>query len=166
MCERRSISIIRGRKVTRVDGARITLDDGARIEADVVLWATGAAAPPILSRMGLPVDAGGFVLTKDALQSTSGAAVFAVGDTGSIDGLPTPKAGVYAVRQGPVLWSNLQRTMSAAPLRRYLPQRAFLRLLNTGDGRAVGEWRGISLEGVWCRRLKDAIDRRFVERYQ
>jgi pyridine nucleotide-disulfide oxidoreductase family protein len=166
ICQRRGVEIIRGRLVTRVDGAGITLDDGARMEADVILWATGAAAPSVLSRMGLPTDPGGFLLTTDALQSTSSAPVFAVGDTGSIDWVPTPKAGVYAVRQGPVLWSNLQRMMSAAPLRRYAPQRAFLRLLNTGDGRAVGEWRGISFEGAWCRRLKDFIDRRFVRRYQ
>jgi len=136
------------------------------MEADVVLWLTGPAAPPVLSRMGLPTDASGFLLTKDTLQSTSGASVFAVGDTGSIDGVPTPKAGVYAVRQGPVLWSNLQRMMSAAPLRPYAPQRTFLRLLNTGDGRAIGEWRGISFEGVWCRCLKDFIDRGFVGRYK
>ncbi len=136
------------------------------MEADVVLWLTGPAAPPVLSRMGLPTDASGFLLTKDTLQSTSGASVFAVGDTGSIDGVPTPKAGVYAVRQGPVLWSNLQPMMSAAPLRPYAPQRTFLRLLNTGDGRAIGEWRGISFEGVWCRCLKDFIDRGFVGRYK
>ena len=166
ICQRRGVEIIRSRLVTRVDGAGITLDDGARIEADVILWATGAAAPPVLSSMGLPTDARGFLLTKDTLQSTGSASVFAVGDTGSIDGVPTPKAGVYAVRQGPVLWSNLQRVMSTAPLRRYAPQRTFLRLLNTGDGRAVGEWRGVSFEGVWCRRLKDIIDRRFVGRYQ
>ena len=166
ICQRRGVEIIRGRLVTRVDDATITLDDGATIDADVVLWATGPAAPPVLSRLGLPTDAGGFLLTRATLQSTSGAPVFAVGDTGSIEGVPTPKAGVYAVRQGPVLWSNLQRMMSAAPLQPYAPQRTFLRLLNTGDGRAVGEWRGISLESVWCRRLKDVIDRGFVGRYQ
>ena len=164
--QRRGVEIIRSRLVTRVDGAGITLDDGARMEADVVLWLTGPAAPPVLSRMGLPTDASGFLLTKDTLQSTSGASVFAVGDTGSIEGVPAPKAGVYAVRQGPVLWSNLQRMMSAAPLRPYAPQQTFLRLLNTGDGRAIGEWRGISFAGVWCRRLKDFIDRGFVGRYK
>lgn len=136
------------------------------MEADVVLWATGAVAPPVLSSMGLPTDVRGFLLTTDTLQSIGSASVFAVGDTGSIDGVPTPKAGVYAVRQGPVLWSNLQRMMSAGPLQRFAPQRTFLRLLNAGDGRAVGEWRGISFEGTWCRRLKDVIDRRFVGRYR
>jgi len=73
---------------------------------------------------------------------------------------------VYAVRQGPILWENLRRFLTGAPLRRYRPQAHFLRLLNTGDGRAIGEWRQLSFEGAWVWRLKDRIDRRFIARYQ
>ena len=108
ICQRRGITIIRSRRVTRVDGAGITLDDGARMDADVILWATGAAAPPALSSMGLPTDARGFLLTKDTLQSTGRASVFAVGDTGSIDGVTRTEswrlcgtAGPRAVEQCP-----------------------------------------------------------------
>lgn len=132
----------------------------------MVVWATGAATPPLLARLGLPTDPRGFLLTRDTLQSTSGAPVFTVGNTGTIAGASTPKAGVYAVRQGPVLWDNIQRTLRGAPLRPYRPQRRFLRLLNTGDGRAIAEWRGLSFEGVWCWWLKDAIDSRFMKPYQ
>jgi selenide,water dikinase len=96
----------------------------------------------------------------------TGAPIFVVGDTGSIDGLPTSKAGVYAVRQGPVLRSNIRRILEGRPLRRYAPQRGFLKLLNTGDGRAIGEWKGLSFEGRWAWRLKDAIDGSFMDRHQ
>jgi NADH dehydrogenase FAD-containing subunit len=92
--------------------------------------------------------------------------VFAVGDSGTIAGAPTPKAGVYAVRQGPILWENIQCLLAGAPLRPYVPQSGFLRLLNTGEGRAIGEWKAWSFEGRWLWRLKDRIDRRFVARYQ
>ncbi len=162
----RSARLLKGRRVVEVEGPVLSLDDGTVVEADVIVWATAAAPPPLLARLGLPTDARGFLLTHDTLQTTSGAPVFAVGDTGTIAGASTPKAGVYAVRQGPVLWDNIQRTLSAAPLRRYAPQRKFLRLLNTGDGRAIGEWRGWSFEGAWVWRLKDAIDTRFMEQYQ
>ena len=163
---RRGVRFVAGRRVTRVDGSRLDLDDGTPIESDVTVWATGAVAPPVLSRMGLPTGADGFLLTSATLQSTGGAPVFAVGDTGSIVGERTPKAGVYAVRQGPVLWDNLQRALDGRPLRRFEPQRHFLRLLNVGEGCAIGEWRGVSFEGAWCRRLKDFIDVRFVARYR
>ena len=60
---------------------------------------------------------------------------------------PTPKAGVYAVRQGPVLLENLRRVMNGRPPRDFVPQHRFMKLLNTGDGRAIGEWRDVSLRG-------------------
>jgi selenide, water dikinase len=114
----------------------------------VIVWATGAAPPALLSSLGLPIDDRGFLRTTPALTTTSGAPIFIVGDTGTIDGAATPKAGVYAVRQGPVLWDNIQRLLAGRTLRRYTPQRGFLKLLNTGNGRAIGEWKGLSFEGA------------------
>jgi selenide, water dikinase len=152
--------------VVQISNRTVTLADGTVLEADIILWATGAAAPAVLARFNLPTDARGFPLTDATLRTTAGAPVFAVGDTGTIAGAPTPKAGVYAVRQGPVLWTNIERTLSGEPLRRYAPQRGFLKLLNTGDGRAIAEWRGATFEGAWCWRLKDFIDRRFIQKYQ
>jgi selenide, water dikinase len=162
----RGARVLTGRHVTRVDANGLVLDDGAQLEADVVLWATGAAAPPLVARLGLPTGDRGFLLTAPTLRSTSGAPVFVVGDTGTIEGESTPKAGVYAVRQAPVLWENLQRELADTALQEYTPQRGFLKLMNTGDGRAVGEWRGLSFEGAWAWRLKDFIDRRFIAGYR
>jgi len=166
--ERRGIRVITGRRVVHVDGGRLTLDDGSapETEADVIIWATGAAPPPLVAALGLPVDARGFIRTADTLQVTTGAPIFVVGDTGSIDGVPLPKAGVYAVRQAPVLRENVARLLAERPLQRYVPQRGFLKLLNTGDGRAIGEWKGLSFEGRWAWRLKDAIDAPFMAKYQ
>lgn len=163
---RRGLRLLAGRRVVGVEGGRLTLDAGLTVEADVILWATGAAAPPLLATLGLPTDARGFLATAETLQSTSGAPIFAVGDTGTIAGSRTAKAGVYAVRQGPVLWENIQRMLTGKPLRRYAPQRGFLKLVNTGDGRAIGEWQGFSFEGAWCWWLKDYIDGRFMEKFQ
>ena len=163
---RRGVRLVAGRRVVGVEGGRLALDAGLTVEADVILWATGAAAPPLLATLGLPTDARGFLLTVETLQSTSGAPIFAVGDTGTIAGSRTAKAGVYAVRQGPVLWENIQRMLTGEPLRRYTPQRGFLKLVNTGDGRAIGEWKGLSFEGAWCWWLKDYIDGRFMDKLQ
>jgi hypothetical protein len=38
--------------------------------------------------------------------------------------------------------------------------------LNFGDGTAAGAWRGIGFEGRWAMRLKDRIDRRYLEEYR
>ncbi len=73
---------------------------------------------------------------------------------------------MYAVREGPVLWENIQRSLRAGQLREYKPQKRFLKLLNTGDGSAIGEYAGQYFRGspVWW--LKDRIDGRFMDMYQ
>ncbi len=164
--DQRGVCLVAGRRVVRVDGAQLVLDDETIVGADVILWATGAAAPPLLARLGLPTDARGFLLVADTLRTTSDAPVFAVGDSATIASSPTSKAGVYAVRQGPVLGENIRRMLAGKSLQKYTPQRGFLKLLNTGAGRAIGEWRGVSFEGRWCWWLKDYIDRRFVDQYR
>ncbi|MFY8112594.1 MAG: hypothetical protein ACOVOC_00180, partial [Rhabdaerophilum sp.] len=76
---------------------------------------------------------------------------------------PREKAGVFAVRQGPVLAENLLRRAAGQALKAYHPQTAYLTLLSTGDGRAIAA-RGafLALEGRWVARWKDWLDRRFV----
>lgn len=154
------------RRVVRVSPTAVHCDDGPPLPADLVLWVTGAVADPLLRRLGLPTDDRGFLLTDATLRSTSGAQVFAVGDTGTIEHETLPKAGLHAVRHGPILWRNLPRALAGAALESYVPQRSFLKLLNTGDGGAIGEWRGISFQGRWAWHVKDHIDTSFVARYQ
>ena len=164
--EQRHVSLTTGHAVTRIDEGQIWLDDGRAIAADVVIWATGAAAPPALGLLGVPLDAMGFVATERTLRVASGDPIFAVGDSGSMVGQRTAKAGVFAVRQGPVLWDNIRRQLDGRPLRSFYPQSSFLKLINTGDGRAIGQWRGLSFAGRWAYRLKHQIDNRFIDKFQ
>ena len=90
-----------------------------------------------------------------------------MGDCATLRDWPaTPKAGVYAVRQGPYIADNLRRAVAGRPLRRYRPQPDFLTLLNLGDGKALGAKWGRSFEGRWVMRLKDRIDRKFMRMFQ
>jgi NADH dehydrogenase FAD-containing subunit len=161
----RGVRLLLGRRLIRAEQDRVTLATGEQVESDVVIWATGATASPILGRLGLPTDERGFLLTRPTLQTLADAPIFAVGDCGTTQDSPTPKAGVYAVRQGPVLWRNIVRMLDGRPLRPYRPQTSFLRLINTGDGRAIGEYLGLTFEGRWCWWLKDWIDRRFMVQF-
>lgn len=162
----RGVRLLRGSRVTRVENGVIELASGETLATDLALWATSAAAPPLLGRLDLPTDDRGFLLTHASLQSTSGAPIFAVGDSGTIADAPTPKAGVYAVRQGKLLWRNIRHLLAHEPPEDYQPQANFLKLLNTGDGRAIGEYKGVSFHSGWAWRLKDAIDGRFMDKYQ
>lgn len=134
---------------------------------DLVLWATGAEAQPWqhdpARRGGLAVDAGHFIQIDAQLRSTSHPEVFASGDCAGWPG-GLPKAGVYAVRQAPVLAHNLRAALTGAPLQAYRPQRQFLTLLATGDGRAIASRGPFGAAGAWAWRWKDRIDRRFMNR--
>ncbi len=164
--ESRGVRMIAERRVTRVADGAVQLSDGQVVAADVVIWATSAIGSPMLAQLGLPTDERGFLLIRPTLQTVGHDAIFAVGDTGSLASGPTPKAGVYAVRQGITLWDNIGLVLRGEPLREFQPQPKFLKLVNLGDGRAVGEWHGFTLSGQWVWRWKDWIDSRFMDKYQ
>ncbi len=63
-----------------------------------------------ISADAIPADDRGFVAIDECLRAEGGPKnVFAVGDVASCSKHPRPKAGVYAVRQGPPLTANLRR---------------------------------------------------------
>lgn len=164
--ERRGVRLLLGHAVRAVQQGGLWLCDGSRHDVDLVLWATTATGPPLLRQLGLATDDDGFLLVRSTLQSLEHDHIFAVGDSATQRDHPTPKAGVYAVRQGPVLWENLQRFVRGQALQAYRPQRGFLSLLNLGDGRAILSYKGLTFTGRWCWRLKDRIDSRFMDMYQ
>jgi NADH dehydrogenase FAD-containing subunit len=142
--------------------------------SDVVLWATGAQAHEWqrdpARRGALAVDDQGFVRIDEQLRSVSHPQVYATGDCASWPGEGLPKAGVHAVRMGPVLAGNLRAALrgpaGAADLRPHRPQRHFLALLATGDGRAIASRGPFGAEGAWAWRWKDHIDRRFLRQFE
>ena len=156
-----------GAGVAAVRPGAVELASGT-VPADMIIWATGAKASPLLRTSGLAQDGRGFILVNEHLQSVSDPAVFAAGDAATLERFPdTPKAGVYAVREGPILWANLQAALGGKPLpARYRPQARFLALLNTGDGQAILSYGSLALWGRPWMALKDRIDRSFMRRFQ
>ena len=154
-------------RVTAVHSDAAEIQDGTRIPSRLTVWLTGAVAWPLFHGSGLPLDDRGFLLIDDSLRSVDDPRIFAVGDCGTLASHPeTPKAGVYAVREGPVLWQSLKAAMAGGEPPRYVPQKGFLSILNTGDGRALLDYKGLVSHSRWAWRLKDRIDRRFMARYQ
>ena len=164
--EGRGVRVLTGRPVDRVAAGFVSLA-GERVPADLTVWVGGAAAHPVVSGTSL-ADEAGFIATRRTLQSVGHDSVFAVGDCATLVDDPwVPRAGVYAVRQGPVLAENLRRFVSGRrDLERYRPQRDFLTLLNLGDGSAIGAKWGRAVSGEWVFRLKDRIDRSFMRRFR
>jgi selenide,water dikinase len=150
-----------------VDVRRTGSREVSTVEADLTLWATGAAPHEFMLASPLPHNDAGFVRVTPTFQVEGHPTLFAAGDCAAMDAHPwVPRAGVYAVRAGPVLDHNLRAALAGRPLRAYRPQRDFLALLNLGGGEAIGGKWGFAHEGASVWRLKDRIDRRFMERFQ
>ena len=139
-------------------------DAAATQPGELLLWATGAEAHVWQRASGLAVSERGFVRIDDQLRSVSHVQVFAVGDCAEW-AQPLPKAGVYAVRMGPVLSRNLNAALGVGQAVAYAPQRQVLALLATADGSAIGAWGRWAVRGRWVWRWKDRIDRRFLRRF-
>lgn len=138
--------------------------DGRRLAADEVVWATSSAAPAWLRDTGLALDESGFIRVSETLTAVGHPEVFAAGDVASLP-MPRAKAGVIAVRQGPILAENIRRSLTGLPLLPFKPQRAWLALISLADGRAVADKWNLAASGRWVARWKHSIDSRFVRRY-
>jgi selenide, water dikinase len=100
------------------------------------------------------------------LRSLSHPHIFATGDIATIKNCPRSKAGVFAVRQGKPLYENLKRTINGKPLLAFYPQKKYLSLIGTGDGRAIAVRRNIYIGAskfLWL--WKDWIDRKFMQQF-
>lgn len=162
---RRGIEVVLNAMVIRIDQGRLILADETTLETDAIIYATGASLPDWPFECGLQRSQDGFIEVRPSLQTSSHDFVFAAGDAATIRNEPRPKSGVYAVRQGKVLAENLRRFATGRKLKTYFPQRQALALISMGNHQAIatrGEW-FYSGKQMW--RLKDFIDRRFVEKF-
>ena len=168
--DRRGIAV-RSATVAAVTASEVEVQSGRRrdtIPSRLTAWVTGAAAHPWLAASGLSCDRAGFPFASSTLVLDPAGTVYGGGDCITLrDAASRPRAGVYAVRMAPVLAENVLAVMrGAAPRATFVPQRDFLALLSTGDGKALLRWRGVALESRWAQRLKERIDGAYLARYR
>ena len=158
-----TVRVMEGVDVVEVTPDAVVLADGSSVAANFVVGAAGATPHDWIPNTGLKLHHG-FIEVNGALQSSS-AGVFAVGDCAHMAKNPRPKAGVFAVRQAPVLLCNLRNALEGVGLEAYVPQADYLKLVSLGGKRAFGERMGWGAAGHLVWRLKDRIDRRFMDQF-
>ena len=160
--DRAGVTVLAGVPAAKVHADAVELADGRLVPSAFTLGAAGTRPQGWLAETGLDLVEG-FVAVRPTLQSVTDPAVFAVGDIAHLSHAPRPKAGVYAVRQAPVLLHNLAVAATGeGEMRGYRPQRDYLKLISTGGRGAVADKWGLPLDGGWLWRWKDRIDRRFM----
>ncbi len=164
--QRSGVAVHLDARVESVDEGMLCIAGGASAAFDELFWCTGATAAGWVADSGLAVDGQGFLQLRDTLQSVSDERVFGAGDIASQVNHPRPKAGVYAVRQGPVLAHNLRALLLGQSLKCHRPQQRFLSLVSLGGQRATADKGPFSATGAWVWRWKDRIDREFMARFE
>jgi selenide,water dikinase len=163
-------------RVTTTTADEVLLADDSTLPSDVVIWATGSVGPAFLRTSGMPTDDRGFLQVTPGLHPPGQRRVFAAGDCATVAGYDhLQKVGVHAIKQGPVLRSNLDRTLHALRATGRAPATKDLQLfrpypiapLILSTGTRDGLWTAGS---VWVRhplmlRLKHYIDRAWIRDY-
>lgn len=154
LLERLDIAVRTGERVVAVDARSVRTAAGDTLPADLVVWAAGIQAPPVLARLdGLEVNRANQLVVGPTLQTTRDPDVFAFGDCAAAPWLGRDKAGALvppraqAARQQAML---LVRTMRARLAGGPLPEFHFRdlgSLVSLGELSAVGNLMGRLIGG-------------------
>ena len=154
-----------GSAVTTIDSQSVSLENGAVIQADICLMVTAARPADWVSGLPVAKDDRGFLAVTPSLHLPDRPDVFAAGDIASVIGYKREKAGVFAVRAGPVLVNNLRAALTGKPFISWHPQKRYLALIGLANGQALAV-RGslVSTGRIWLQ-LKHWIDKRFMAKF-
>ncbi|YCM43702.1 selenide, water dikinase SelD [Verrucomicrobiaceae bacterium 227] len=165
LLEERGIPVHLGERVAHVGKHGVQCESGRKIAAEHVFWVTNASPPKWLAESGLATDERGFALVSPTLQALKHPFIFAAGDIATIQGMPRPKSGVFAVRMAKPLWANLRRHFTDKPLINFKPQKEFLSLIGTASGEAVASRKLLAWKSPLMWKWKDHIDRKFMRKF-
>lgn len=146
-----------------VTSSGVVLADGGSVDADFVVGVAGARPYDWIETIGLDTH-DGFITVDETLRSTSDDSIFAVGDCAHLAFDPRPKAGVFAVRQAPVLTKNIAAVLKQKKLEAFDPQVDYLKLVSLGKKSAGADKYKRFASGAALWRLKDKIDRDFMDK--
>jgi NADH dehydrogenase len=117
------VSIRCGLRVTEARPHMIVTDDGT-IEADLLVWAAGVKAPPLLATLGLETNRNNQLVVRETLQTTLDERIFALGDCCSCTppgaDRPVPPRAQAAHQMASAAFASLVRMMDGKPLKPFV----------------------------------------------
>lgn len=158
------IKLRQGSQVVEIASDHVVLQGGETLASAFTIGAAGAKPQDWLADTGLVLEHG-FIRVDPDLRSTD-PAIYAVGDCAHLTHAPRPKAGVFAVREAPILAHNLRADLTGAARKPYNPQKDYLKLISLGGQRAMADKAGLRVAGPLLWRLKDKIDRDFMAKFE
>ena len=161
------IDVRTGARVREVTGAGLRLADGALITSELVVWAAGVKAPPVLCNLdGLQVNRINQLVVEPTLQTTHDPDIFAIGDCAACPQPgelgPVPPRAQAAHQQAAHMLRQVERRLRGEPLLAF-HYRDFGSLVSLGRHSTVGSLmgflfgRGMLIEGLFARVIYRAL---------
>jgi NADH dehydrogenase len=145
---RKHVEVRFGAAVEDYDGSRVALRGGEVIPARTLVWAAGAQAASLTTRLGLPTARQGRVVVEPTLQVPGHPAVYVIGDAAYAEagGQPVPMMAPVAVQMAETAAANIARRLRREePLPfRYRDPGA---LATIGRNAAVAYIHGVAFQG-------------------
>jgi len=164
--KRRGIEIFESGYVKKIKTNEVILESGESYNTDVIFLAVGVKPSPIIKASNLPMGPDGGLSVNQYLQCTEYPEIFGGGDCIYFKNQPLDKVGVYAVRENPVLYQNLMAQIEGRALQSFDPGPDYLLVFNMGDGTGVLHKRWMTFDGRLAFKIKDYIDRKFMNTFQ
>ena len=147
----RDVQVVTGTRVSAIAADQVATADGKVYPADIVVWAAGIKAPPLLATLGLSATRAGQLEVDERLLVKGSGNVYALGDCAACpdaDGKLVPPRAQAAHQQAAYLRQVLLRQDAGQPPPpRPYRYRDYGSLVSFGQGTTVGSLMG-SLKGL------------------
>ena len=160
------IEVILRTEITKLSKERLYDVQGESYQTDFTFISTDAKAPLWFKSSKLPINEAGFIKVNESLHLDDDDCFYAAGDCIQFSSFSLAKAGVYAVRQGPVLKNNIFYKLGYKKKKiTYKPQKTILGLIHCGEDETIYAKGKIVTSGKRYFQLKDYIDRKFMDNF-
>jgi NADH dehydrogenase len=161
------IEVRTGAKVAQVTAEGLKLADGSFIASELIVWAAGVKAPPVLQVLdGLEVNRSNQLVVTRTLQTTHDPDIFALGDCAACpqpgERSPVPPRAQAAHQEAAHMVRQIERQLRGAPLLPFT-YRDFGSLVSLGRSSTVGNLMGflfgrsLFVEGVFARMIYGSL---------
>ena len=137
---RRGIEVMTDAMVASADRHGLHLKDGRLLDTATIVWSAGVKPSPVVKASPMGTGRGGAVSTNPDLSVPNFPGVWAIGDCAAIPapgGSTFPATAQHAIREGPVLATNIAATLRGKPTRPF-------RYTSLGMMASLGARRGVA----------------------
>lgn len=157
----KGIRVIKNERVMEVKNYKIFTDKNTH-DFDHAFVTSGFSGPDVAFDGFMTFKQNYLGVGENLLASQN---TLAMGDVATIKKYPAmPKAGVYAIREAPILYENLLKLINGDnDFKTYKPQEKYLQIINCGNKKALANYGNFSNYGKISWMIKDKIDRDYMK---